>query len=814
VRGRRLAMKLEWVDDGGDMLQVTNATARALRSQEFGANFAMAGYSSSLTQYAALQADADGKLMVAAGSSGSAVFDQNLPLLFGFLPQTSVESSLRTFMRGAAEADAAGGETVCGAAGCVAQLKFGQLGSSGGCVAGKRAVAERVFGTPSVLEVATDLSSTDELRLALGRLKSSGVTVLEICNKLSLPSIVRVTILMSEPELGFEVYALVVTAQITSDAFTDQLRENWWQGAHIIEPSAWHNVGPTRGNISNMTSSEFYSMFVETWGVIPTYRAAAQFCALCALVAAIEQAGSLESAPVADAMRNLSSLVEFYATTGITFDAQGQLDLEQLLLQASPLSPYRPVMVFSPDGTVERGLVFPKPSWAQQLCKFSTTGLSRTGEECSGSGRCSLAGVCQCDPGKAGQACQSDAQETIWDALKPHAAPIVICLLLLAALVTGACFLPRLLRHRREFKELQLQRLEVAIASNDQETLEWFRSGGGSLTPREVAANEKRLRQKLSGEAGISIAYLLSQEFTDLARARSGKEDPSFYDLKEGFFFGDDAIGAKVACPRDGGLGCAFVDTLPAVHRRRSTHFLSWTWAYKLSVIQDALKLWQESSGLRAEDVYLYMCFFVNNQYRIIVSKEKTGSHDLEQVFESNLARIGQVLALLDTWDGPRYLSRIWTIFEQIIAMKLNIPVTIILPRSQSLSLFRELEKGKEGILRVKEALTKVDSASAEATEKEDEDTVKGLITSTFSGGFGFVDKQLVKFMVHWMGNEMETHLNTLIGKDPDSERPEAMHATVRRSLTGSCDVKLTDTVPMTGSVPDAVTNDVHRMSM
>ena len=49
------------------------------------------------------------------------------------------------------------------------------------------------------------------------------------------------------------------------------------------------------------------------------------------------------------------------------------------------------------------------------------------------------------------------------------------------------------------------------------------------------------------------------------------------------------------------------------------------------------------------------------------------GSDDLEDVFESNLKRIGKMVAILDTWDAPMYLTRIWTVYEQYVASTIQI---------------------------------------------------------------------------------------------------------------------------------------------
>ena len=80
---------------------------------------------------------------------------------------------------------------------------------------------------------------------------------------------------------------------------------------------------------------------------------------------------------------------------------------------------------------------------------------------------------------------------------------------------------------------------------------------------------------------------------------------------------------------------------------------------------------WRRSSRAPVQT----MCFFANNQYRIIVEGSKAGSDNLEDVFEKNLKRIGRMVAILDTWDQPVYLSRVWTVYEQFVASTLQIQV-------------------------------------------------------------------------------------------------------------------------------------------
>lgn len=87
VGDQRFSMRFEWVGDASSKTQVTPALAVATRGN--GAHFAMGGYSSALTQYAAQQSFADGLLMVSAGAASTSVFTQN-NLTFGLYPPAAV----------------------------------------------------------------------------------------------------------------------------------------------------------------------------------------------------------------------------------------------------------------------------------------------------------------------------------------------------------------------------------------------------------------------------------------------------------------------------------------------------------------------------------------------------------------------------------------------------------------------------------------------------------------------------------------------------------------------------------------------------
>lgn len=208
-----------------------------------------------------------------------------------------------------------------------------------------------------------------------------------------------------------------------------------------------------------------------------------------------------------------------------------------------------------------------------------------------------------------------------------------------------------------------------------QKFLRKFESAG--WTKKSVEQKVQEIRALHSYHAGVSMAYLL-HDFVHLARQRSKAVDPTFLQLKEVFWCCEDKIGQGLYCPRDGKLGRALVDLLSPNHRQRQNYFMSWSWQYSLGQVTNALQMWK--APMAAESVFFYMCFFVNNQFRLIVDGSPAGSDNLEEVFEENLRRCGQMVAILDGWHQPRYLRRVWTIYEQYMACVLKIDVAFAMP--------------------------------------------------------------------------------------------------------------------------------------
>jgi len=288
------------------------------------------------------------------------------------------------------------------------------------------------------------------------------------------------------------------------------------------------------------------------------------------------------------------------------------------------------------------------------------------------------------------------------------------------------------------------------------------------VSAAEVFEKVGLIRAAQSQRSGVSLRYLLSSDFARLASDRTGERNPTFNRMKETFWLQGDPIGQNIICPRDGRLGCALVDWLPRADRREQSHYLSWTWMYKLDKLRSALEMFA-SSCIESHQVFFYMCFFVNNQFRIVRDGSVSGSQDLEHTFRQNLTRTGHVVAVLDTWHEPIYLTRIWTVYEQFVACTWQVPVTFVMPQASMASLQLSILQGEVGLKEVTDSVCNVNSAMAEAWDPRDEAKVKATIQDTV--GFEYVNRHVRKAMLQWIGTVVREQFQNLVDQAQERSR-------------------------------------------
>eukprot|EP00435_Cladocopium_sp_Y103_P015283 s2696_g3.t1 len=135
---------------------------------------------------------------------------------------------------------------------------------------------------------------------------------------------------------------------------------------------------------------------------------------------------------------------------------------------------------------------------------------------------------------------------------------------------------------------------------------------------------------------GVAANYVVNV-FPTLASCATGQENPDFYAICPHFAHGSNGLGVNKICPRDGRPQCSVVDAVDDTYSGKVTHFVSWCWAYYLKSVVSAVEGWLHKSGEDPQDVFLWMCFFCNNQYRIKEEATQTGNHRATGLYHPSL---------------------------------------------------------------------------------------------------------------------------------------------------------------------------------
>lgn len=115
---------------------------------------------------------------------------------------------------------------------------------------------------------------------------------------------------------------------------------------------------------------------------------------------------------------------------------------------------------------------------------------------------------------------------------------------------------------------------------------------------------------------------------------------------------------ASIVCPRDGLMGCAYVDTLTERdHVGSANALLSYTWGYKIRSVSSALTRWVSSCNREVKRTYVWICALCLNQHRI---HDNMTSEQLANEFRPRVLTIGRILPMLEPWHSAIYLTRAW----------------------------------------------------------------------------------------------------------------------------------------------------------
>lgn len=179
------------------------------------------------------------------------------------------------------------------------------------------------------------------------------------------------------------VFAVCGTASSASSTAGDD-------AAYVFGVTPWAPTPSIRCDYTGWTATEFSEKYVDTYGVPPSYHAAAAFAGGVVLGAAMEATGTTNSSVVRDAIR-AGQYQTIYGN--VSFSEVGQSLSEMMLVQMQPES--LQFAIVWPMKYAVTEAVYPVPTWAQRDCASATS-------DCDGHGECDASGKCVCDFGYYG----------------------------------------------------------------------------------------------------------------------------------------------------------------------------------------------------------------------------------------------------------------------------------------------------------------------------------------------------------------------------------------------------------------------------
>lgn len=160
--------------------------------------------------------------------------------------------------------------------------------------------------------------------------------------------------------------------------------------AYTFGITPWAKTAAIHCKYTGWTAADFSDRYEQTYGIAPSFLAAAAFAGGLVLGAGIELAGTINSSVVEPIIKN-----GFFETIygNVSFDERGQSVTELMVVQMQP-----DTLIYElvrPDKYANVDVVFPAPSWAERECTIDTS-------SCDGHGSCDSTGKCICDYGYYG----------------------------------------------------------------------------------------------------------------------------------------------------------------------------------------------------------------------------------------------------------------------------------------------------------------------------------------------------------------------------------------------------------------------------
>jgi len=240
--------------------------------------------------------------------------------------------------------------------------------------------------------------------------------------------------------------------------------------------------------------------------------------------------------------------------------------------------------------------------------------------------------------------------------------------------------------------------------------------GRGKVAPSSEAAVEEHLL------LGVTVEFC-----RETARAMGVPPHASTADVGALVRAATATSGLSYA-EQERGLGSA----LAAASIAPATIMVSHAQSCEFHEMLDAIDAYAELHGLAPSQTFLWLDIFSIRQNTVAQDVVKIGAI---------IERIGHVVMVLDPWDKPVALQRVWCLYEVVHAVS-PVAFRLALPPSQRRAFVRALKADNHA---VKSALSTFDSRTAKTSSESDRAMIFKLIQERFGQG-GDVDESSAAF--------------------------------------------------------------------
>eukprot|EP00979_Chaetoceros_neogracilis_P016299 scaffold7625_cov249-Chaetoceros_neogracile.AAC.7 len=237
---------------------------------------------------------------------------------------------------------------------------------------------------------------------------------------------------------------------------------------------------------------------------------------------------------------------------------------------------------------------------------------------------------------------------------------------------------------------------------------------------------------------GISVHYLKTQFLREVKETEGLNETSKIYEIEDLRWAKHGVIrskGATIVCPRDKRtVGAAYSDCLNGADNvGLATFMLSYTWNYRICDIIDTLVAYCESNkDMDQKRTYVWICCLCNNQHRVYEDKKNDGNVPFDkfhEIFRTKVVSIGHVVAMMFPWDDPKYLTRVWCVFEAYTATtEPGCKLTIAMPPKERQAMMSAVGGSINSLFKV---LAATMIQEAEASMPEDREKILKLVKDT-----------------------------------------------------------------------------------